>query len=145
MCRILQQSPPPPQPASPGGSKASTRSPGVVAHWTTWKSPSRMERVELILKMNQMKELAATGIWVRSKILCRFPFSVRVTHCTIWYHLYNFKNVKNTHGGVLLLVRNTPPSVIFKFLKFHKWYQMAQNITYEIDFWVNIQKETLSF
>ena len=24
--------------------------------------------------------------------------------CTIRYHLYNLKNVKNTHGGVLLLV-----------------------------------------
>ena len=23
----------------------------------------------------------------------------------IWYHLYNSKNVKNTHGGVLLLVK----------------------------------------
>ena len=23
----------------------------------------------------------------------------------ILYHLYNFKNVKNTHGGVLLLVK----------------------------------------
>ena len=27
-----------------------------------------------------------------------------VVHCTIWYHSYNLKNVKNTHGGVLLLV-----------------------------------------
>ena len=25
--------------------------------------------------------------------------------CTIWYHLYNLKNVKNTHGGVLILVK----------------------------------------
>ena len=25
--------------------------------------------------------------------------------CVIWYHLYNFKNVKNTHGGVLLLLK----------------------------------------
>ena len=25
--------------------------------------------------------------------------------CVIWYHLYNLKNVKNTHGGVLLLVK----------------------------------------
>ena len=25
--------------------------------------------------------------------------------CAIWYHLHNFKNVKNTHGGVLLLER----------------------------------------
>ena len=23
--------------------------------------------------------------------------------CAIWYHLHNLKNVKNTHGGVLLL------------------------------------------
>ena len=24
--------------------------------------------------------------------------------CAIWHHLYNLKNVKNTHGGVILLV-----------------------------------------
>ena len=28
-----------------------------------------------------------------------------VMRCAIWYHLYNFKNVKNTHGGVLILVK----------------------------------------
>ena len=27
-----------------------------------------------------------------------------VVRCAIWYHLYNLKNVKNTHGGVLILV-----------------------------------------
>ena len=27
-----------------------------------------------------------------------------VIFCSIWYHLHNLKNVKNTHGGVLLLV-----------------------------------------
>ena len=26
-------------------------------------------------------------------------------HCAIWYHLFNLKNVKTTHGGVLLLVK----------------------------------------
>ena len=25
-----------------------------------------------------------------------------VMRCAIWYHLCNLKNVKNTHGGVLL-------------------------------------------
>ena len=25
--------------------------------------------------------------------------------CALWYHLYNLKNMKNTHGGVLLLVK----------------------------------------
>ena len=29
---------------------------------------------------------------------------VFVIRCTIWYHFYNLKNVKNTHGRVLLLV-----------------------------------------
>ena len=28
-----------------------------------------------------------------------------VMHYVIWYHLHNLKNVKNTHGGVLLLVK----------------------------------------
>ena len=51
-----------------------------------------------------------------------------------------FKTVKNTHGGVLLLVKlhakawnftkgNTPPWVFFTFFKLKKWYQIAQNIT----------------
>ena len=55
--------------------------------------------------------------------------------CTIWYHLYNFKNVENAYGGVLLLVKlqafksNTRPWVFFTFLKLYKWYQIAQRIT----------------
>ena len=28
-----------------------------------------------------------------------------VVRCAIWYYLYNLKNVKNTHGGVLTLVQ----------------------------------------
>ena len=46
--------------------------------------------------------------------------------CTIWYHLYNFKNVKNANGGVK---SNTPPWVFFTFFKLYKWYQLAQHIT----------------
>ena len=30
---------------------------------------------------------------------------VYVVRCEIWYHLYNLKNVKNTHGTVLILVK----------------------------------------
>ena len=61
-----------------------------------------------------------------------------VMHYAIWYHLYNFKNSKNTNGGVLLLVKlqaitksNTPPWVFFTFFKLYKWYQIAQRITYK--------------
>ena len=28
-----------------------------------------------------------------------------VLRCAIWYHLYNLKNLKNTHRGVLHLVK----------------------------------------
>ena len=51
--------------------------------------------------------------------------------CAIWYHLYNLKNVKNTHGRVLLSVKlqasvcnftktNTHPWKFFTFFKLYK-------------------------
>ena len=57
----------------------------------------------------------------------------------VWYHLYNLKDLKSTHGGVLLLVTdkacnfikcNIPPWVFFTFLKLCKWYQIAQIISF---------------
>ena len=61
--------------------------------------------------------------------------------CPIWHHLYNLKNVKNTHVGVLLLVKfqveackrtksNTPPWVFFVFFKFYQGYEIAQSVIY---------------
>ena len=66
-----------------------------------------------------------------------------VACCSIWYHLYNLKNVKNTHGVVLIFVKlqalacnftkiNTTPWVFFMFFKFYKWYQIAQRTIYEL-------------
>ena len=31
------------------------------------------------------------------------------TICAIWYHLYNLKHVKKSHGGVFCLVLSTLP------------------------------------
>ena len=55
-------------------------------------------------------------------------------YCTICTIL---KKVKNTHGGVLLLVRLAckftesiiPTWVFFTFFKLYKWYQIGQSIT----------------
>ena len=63
--------------------------------------------------------------------------------CAICYHLNNLKNMKNIHGGELLLVKlqvlacnftksNTPPYVFFTFFKLYKWYQITQRITNEL-------------
>ena len=45
--------------------------------------------------------------------------------CTIRYHLYNFKKVKNIHGAK----NNTPPWMLFTFLKLYKQNQIAQRIS----------------
>ena len=64
-----------------------------------------------------------------------YPDTVKlcVLRCAIWYHLYNLKDVKNTHRGVLHLVKlqaalkactiiksSTPPWVLFTFFKLYK-------------------------
>ena len=55
--------------------------------------------------------------FVQNYVLSRYfktviQVKIYVLCCAIWYHLYNFKNVRNTHGRVLLLVNfiksNTP-------------------------------------
>ena len=60
-----------------------------------------------------------------------------LTLCIIWYHLYNFKNVKNTHGWVVLLVKlqtetcNFTKSNISPWMFFHVFQilQMVKNRT----------------
>ena len=70
--------------------------------------------------------------------------------CTIWYHLYNLKNVKNA-GGVLLVVEfraeacnftngKTPPWAFFMFFKLYKWYQIAQSITHMCQVTASLKK-----
>ena len=61
--------------------------------------------------------------------------------CTIYYQKCNLKSMKNTEGGVLLLVKlqgeafnftrsNTPSWLFFTFSKLYNWYQIAQSITF---------------
>ena len=51
--------------------------------------------------------------------------------CATWYHLYNFKNLKNTHGGVLLQ-ENLQACFMefFHVFNLYKWFQIAQRISY---------------
>ena len=44
---------------------------------------------------------------------------IYVVRCAIWCHLYNLKNVKSTHGGVLILVQlQAEARNLHKFAKF---------------------------
>lgn len=71
-----------------------------------------------------------------------FALYLYETLCTICQHLYNLKNMKSTHGGVISLLKtcfqqlhpttksNTTPCVFFTFFRLCKWYQIDQRITY---------------
>ena len=63
--------------------------------------------------------------------------------CGIWSYLYNLKNVRNTHGEVLLLIKlqaetcnftkiNTPPWMFFTFFILCKCYQIAQIVSIKL-------------
>ena len=54
--------------------------------------------------------------------------------CTIWYHLCNLKNLKNTHRGALLFVVTLIHGCCSRFFKPYKWYQIAQRITYFVNY-----------
>ena len=70
------------------------------------------------------------------KAVLQIPKLILMTYVVvyaIWYHPYNIKNVKNTDGGLLLLVKlqasacsftksNTPPWVFLTFFKLCTWY-----------------------
>ena len=63
-------------------------------------------------------ELKLVRLWNKKKYL--------VVFCAIWYHLYNLKNVKNTHGGVLLLVK---PATLLKVTLLHGCFLRFLNCT----------------
>ena len=50
---------------------------------------------------------------------------------TIWYHLYNLKNVKNTHGGLLLLVKSQAlkAATVLKVTLLHGCFSRFLNCT----------------
>ena len=49
--------------------------------------------------------------------------------CAIWYHLYNLKNVKYTHGEVLLLVKLQALLKITLFTRFFSRFLNCTNDT----------------
>ena len=50
--------------------------------------------------------------------------------CAIWYHLYNLKNVKNSHGGVLILTRfRLKPATLLKLTLLHWYFSRFLNCT----------------
>ena len=49
-----------------------------------------------------------------------------LVRCAIWYHLYNLKNVKKTHGGVLILVE-LQAAILLKLTLLHGCFSRFLN------------------
>ena len=52
---------------------------------------------------------------------------VYVMGCAIWYHLHNLKNLKNTHGGVLILVKLQAKVTLLKLTLLHGCFSCFLN------------------
>ena len=62
-----------------------------------------------------------------------------MTHCSIWYHLYNLKNVKKNHSGVLFL---ESPRLFLKVTLRHGCFSHFLNCTNDTSskiFWASWQ------
>ena len=53
---------------------------------------------------------------------------INVMRCAICYHLYNLKNVKNTHGGVLILVKLQASACNFTTINTRPWVFFASDM-----------------
>ena len=122
----------------------------------SWPSHFLVKLQTLQMKENSIGVILQEALQNFSNQFCfkqHVTASKYVMRCAIWYHWYNLKSVKNTHGGVLILVKlqalacnftriNAPSWVFFTFLKLYKWYQIAQWTTYKIKFtlvyWISI-------
>ena len=65
--------------------------------WFLYDNGLRLERVQKDISIGLVEEIIL--------LLKTTNMQLHVMLCAIWPHLYNLKNVKNTHGGVLLLVK----------------------------------------
>ena len=105
-----------------------------------------MSMIKLFGKMlNQVVELSRS-LFSQKVLSWTFIVVQYETLCAIWYHFYHLKNVKNTHAGVLHLVKlqaevwslqlytesNTSIWAIWVFFTFfiNKRYQIVQSIIY---------------
>ena len=66
---------------------------------------------------------------IRKCFLIKTLLVKHVIRCAISYHLYNLNNMKNTHAGVLLLVKYYSSMNVFTFFELYKWYQIVECIS----------------
>ena len=100
-----------------------------------WKAPVMQAIIMIILKMFPVLQCVLTGFFqiynhyvitatiktnLENRDLLVLLLRKYVVRCAIWYHFYNLQNVKNTHGGVLILVELQVQPVLLKLTLLHE-------------------------
>ena len=62
--------------------------------------------------------------------------------CAIWYHLHNLKNVRNTHGAVLLFVKLQVCARVSFLIKLHA-YSVCRSKSFKSDLYLVMEKLNL--
>ena len=70
----------------------------------TWKSKNLFIG-SVFLTLFRIKKYVCTKHYLMHNQFYGVIGGKYVVRCAIWYHLYNLKNVKTTHGEVLILVK----------------------------------------
>ena len=115
-----------------------------VAALTYWQKPKHLSIPDhLLLPYNNLLSFVTLTDENQSTWYFQLTFTLYMHYMrrfmgfgTIF--LYYFKNLRNTHGGVLLskvegfnyTKNNTFPWLLFMFFKWCKWYQIPQTIAY---------------
>ena len=96
---------------------------------------SNIEQFQSLKTLMQFHVSIFSQINVLPNFLCLIVFIYLsllyyVMRSAIWYHSYNLKNVKNTHGGVLLLVKlHANPAALLKVTLLHGCFSRFLNYT----------------
>ena len=74
----------------------------IYFNWQNDSNDSKLILRKFILQIMVLNTIVFGSRWIFHAPAVARPYVMR---WAIWHHLYNLKNVKNIHGGVLLLVK----------------------------------------
>ena len=71
-----------------------------------------------LFALSKMRKRDPANVQTSKYVMEKYTEKYGEMRCAIWYHLYNLKNVRNTYGGVLILVKLQESAwVFFTFFK----------------------------
>ena len=93
----------------------------ILGPFRLQSKPCRKINIAFLWKILHLFFLRCPEIFcLQNFCACDYYCYYYVMRSAIWYHLYNLKNMRTTHGGVLLLVKfQAKPAILLKTALLH--------------------------